>query len=46
MGPIAGQLVARERKLAASRADLCQRLGQRIAGAKDRAAFLSEVGAG
>jgi hypothetical protein len=45
MGPIAGQLVARERKLAASRDDLCQRLGLRIAGSKDRAAFLSEVGA-
>jgi TIR domain len=46
MGPIAGQLVARERKLATNRADLCQRLAQRIAGPKDRAAFLSEVGAG
>ncbi|MDB5499855.1 MAG: hypothetical protein JWP28_3886 [Phenylobacterium sp.] len=43
LGPIAAQLVARERRAAASRHDLCQRLAARIAGEKDRAAFLKET---
>jgi hypothetical protein len=44
MGPIAGTIVARERKLANGRDDLCLRLSQRIEAEGDRRAFLSEVG--
>ena len=45
LGPIAPQLVSRERPNAASRADLCRRLGARIPTEKDRATFLRETGA-
>ena len=45
MGPIAPQLVARERRLAAGREELCRRLSLRIAGEKERLAFLAEVAA-
>ena len=45
MGPIAAQLVARERRLAAGRDELCQRLSLRIASEKERTAFLAEVAA-
>ncbi len=45
IGPIAPQLVARERPLAASRAELCRRLAARIPSETDRAAFLKEVDA-
>jgi hypothetical protein len=40
LGPIAAQLVARERQAAASKEDLCRRLSLRITGEKERAAFL------
>jgi hypothetical protein len=40
IGPIAAQLVARERQTAASREELCQRLSLRISGEKERVAFL------
>jgi hypothetical protein len=46
LGPIAAQLVSRERAAAGSRSDLCQRLAARIPDEKDRAAFLKEVQAG
>ena len=45
IGPIAPQLIRRERPLASNRDDLCQRLGLRISSESDRAAFLAEVGA-
>lgn len=43
LGPIAGQLISREKAGAISSQDLCQRLAARIAGEKDRAAFLRET---
>jgi hypothetical protein len=43
LGPIAAQLVEREKALAQSRAELCQRLGGRISHEAERAAFLKEV---
>lgn len=43
IGPIGAHLVAREAKLGGSRDALCQRLAQRIANEKDRAAFLREA---
>jgi hypothetical protein len=43
MGPIAAHVVTREVKLGGSRDALCQRLAQRIANEKDRAAFLREA---
>lgn len=46
LGPIAGQLVNREKAGAESREALCARLAARIADARDRAAFLKEVTAG
>lgn len=45
MGPIASRLVAREQGQAASREALRQRLAERIADARERAAFLKETGA-
>lgn len=44
LGPIAAQLVKRERALASSPEDLRQRLAARIPSEKDRAAFLAEIG--
>jgi hypothetical protein len=46
LGPIAPTLVERENRKAASRDELCRRLGEHIASPKDRAAFLKAVGAG
>jgi hypothetical protein len=43
MGPIAAHMVAREARQGGSRDALCQRLAQRIANEKDRAAFLREA---
>jgi TIR domain len=43
LGPIAAQMVARERHGAVSAADLCDRLAQRIASDQERAAFLKEA---
>ncbi|HEX5262042.1 MAG TPA: hypothetical protein VFW13_00840, partial [Phenylobacterium sp.] len=43
VGPIATQLVARERQAATSKEDLCQRLSLRIAGEKERATFLRKT---
>ncbi|HEY2358469.1 MAG TPA: toll/interleukin-1 receptor domain-containing protein [Phenylobacterium sp.] len=43
VGPIAAQLVARERQAATSKEDLCQRVSLRIAGEKERAAFLRKT---
>lgn len=43
LGPIAAQLVARERRGATCAADLCDRLAGRIASEKERAAFLKEA---
>jgi hypothetical protein len=43
LGPIAPRLVERECAAAQSRADLCRRLGARIAQPADRAAFLKDV---
>jgi hypothetical protein len=43
IGPIAAQLVKRGSADAASREELCRRLAARIAGEKDRAAFLKDV---
>lgn len=43
LGPIAGQMVARERRGATCAADLCDRLAQRIASDQERAAFLREA---
>jgi hypothetical protein len=43
LGPIASALVRRERALAASREDLCQRLAQRIPDERDRARFLKAI---
>jgi len=45
LGPIAPTLVERENRKAASREDLCRRLGEHIASPKDRAAFLKAAGA-
>jgi hypothetical protein len=45
LGPIAAQLVARETAHAASQAELCQRLSERIPAEPDRLAFLKETGA-
>jgi hypothetical protein len=46
LGPIAGQLVEREKTLAQSRTELCQRLSGRISHDVERAAFLKDVKAG
>ena len=46
LGPIASTLVERENRTAASRDDLCRRLGEHIASPKDRQAFLKAVKAG
>jgi hypothetical protein len=43
VGPIAMQLVQREKAHAQSRSDLCRRLGQRIAREAERNAFLKDV---
>lgn len=43
LGPIAAQLIGREKPAAASREDLCRRLGEHISAPKDRAAFLREM---
>jgi len=43
LGPIAAQLIGREKPAAASRLDLCRRLGEHISAPKDRAAFLREM---
>ncbi len=44
IGPIAPEVVARERPLATSRADLCRRLSLHIPAEHDRAAFLKAAG--
>ena len=46
LGPIAPTLVERENRTAATRDELCRRLGEHIASPKDRAAFLKAVKAG
>jgi hypothetical protein len=46
LGPIATTMVERENRTAASREELCRRLGERIGSPKDRQAFLNAVGAG
>jgi hypothetical protein len=46
LGPVARQLIAREQRVSASRAALCQRLAERIADEKERSAFLRAAGAG
>jgi hypothetical protein len=43
IGPIAPQVVSRERPLAASRADLCRRLSLHIPAERDRQVFLKAV---
>jgi hypothetical protein len=43
LGPVAAQMVARERRGATCAADLCDRLAQRIASDQERAAFLKEA---
>ncbi|HEY8003258.1 MAG TPA: toll/interleukin-1 receptor domain-containing protein [Phenylobacterium sp.] len=45
LGPVAAQLVGRERRDAGSREELCRRLSARIPGEKERADFLREIAA-